>query len=133
MDRIFVDTGAWYAFFNRSDPDHDTVSGLLEEWKGRLLTTEYIFDEIVTLVRIRIGHPEACRVGTALRAGTVASLVDVTPADIESAWKRFIRHSDKVYSFTDCTSFSVMDRLKIKIAAAVDSDFSRAGYTALPG
>ena len=133
MDRIFVDTGAWYACFNRSDPDHGAVSRLLGEWKGRLLTTEYIFDEIVTLVRIRIGHPEACRVGMTLHAGAIASLVDVTPADIESAWKRFVRHSDKVYSFTDCTSFAVMDRLKIRIAAAVDSDFSRAGYTAVPG
>jgi predicted nucleic acid-binding protein len=133
MDRIFVDTGAWYAYFNMSDPDHDAVTHLLGEWKGRLLTTEYIFDEVVTLVRIRIGHAQACRVGEALRGGAVARLVDVTSADIESAWTRFIRNTDKTYSFTDCTSFVIMDRLGLKIAAAVDADFSRAGYTAIPG
>ncbi len=133
MDRVFVDTGAWYAYFNCSDPDHAAVSRLLNEWKGRLLTTEYVFDEIVTLVRIRVGHAEACRVGETIRRGTVAMLVDVTSADVESAWRRFVRHTDKVYSFTDCTSFAVMDRLKLGIAAAVDSDFARAGYTAIPG
>jgi len=133
MDSIFVDTGAWYAYFNGSDPDHAAVTHLFGEWKGRLLTTEYIFDEVVTLVRIRVGHAQACRVGEALRGGAVVRLIDVTPADIRSAWQRFVRHTDKVYSFTDCTSFAVMDRLGLKIAAAVGADFSRAGYTAIPG
>ena len=29
MERLFVDTGAWYAFFNRADPDHASVAEVL--------------------------------------------------------------------------------------------------------
>jgi len=40
MDRLFVDTSAWYAFFNRKDPAHQNVGQALEAWAGRLLFTD---------------------------------------------------------------------------------------------
>jgi predicted nucleic acid-binding protein len=49
MDRLFVDTGAWFAYFNAVDPDHDAVATVPEEWESRLLTTDYVFDELMTL------------------------------------------------------------------------------------
>ncbi len=50
MEQIFVDTGAWFAFFNRGDPDHETVADDQGDWEGRLLTSDYVFDELVTLI-----------------------------------------------------------------------------------
>ena len=44
MDRLFVDTGAWYAFFDARDPDHTAVAEALHAWEGRLVTTDYVFD-----------------------------------------------------------------------------------------
>ena len=132
MDRILVDTGGWFAHFNAVDPDHSAVNRVLMAWEGRLLTSDYIFDELVTLVRYRVGHPEACRVGDVLRSGDLAKWVDVEPPDRDRAWRLFVRNRDKAYSFTDCTSFAIMDRLGIAAAVAVDADFRRAGYRVLP-
>ncbi len=59
-------------------------------------------------------------------------LIDVSADDINRSWGHFVRRSDKEYSFTDCTSFAVMKRLKIGVAIAVDADFRRAGFVVLP-
>ncbi len=132
MERLFVDTSAWYALANAKAPRHEEVRRALGEWEGRLCTTDYVFDELVTLVRYRIGHAPAVTVGEALRDGDTCLLVTVEPHDIHAAWEQFAREADQRYSFTDCTSFAVMRRLKLATAAAFDEDFARAGFAVVP-
>ncbi len=132
MNRLFVDTSAWYAFFDAKDPSHSQVSALLREWAGRILTTDYVFDEIITLVRYRAGHALAVRTGEALRQGGSCLIATAEPCDLEEAWVVFKREASQKLSFTDCVSFAVMRRLKLSLAAALDDDFRRAGFTALP-
>lgn len=132
MNRLFVDTSAWYAFFDAKDSAHHEVAALLKEWAGRLVTTDYVFDEIVTLVRYRASHALAVRVGAALRAEGSCLLVTAEANDLEGAWELFVREGHQKLSFTDCVSFAVMRRLKLTAAAALDEDFRRAGFTALP-
>lgn len=133
MDRLFVDTSAWYAFFNRKDPAHQNVGKALEAWAGRLLFTDYVFDEIVTLIRSRLGSAKSVEIGRPLRSGGVAVLVRVELADFQAAWNQFSREVDKGYSFTDCTSFAVMRRLGVQRAAATDEHFRQAGFEVLGG
>jgi predicted nucleic acid-binding protein len=132
MDRLFVDTSAWYSLANAKAPRHAEVKKTLAAWEGRLCTTDYVFDELVTLVRYRVGHEPAVTVGEVLRGGDVCLLVAVEPEDVHAAWKRFVREADQRYSFTDCTSFAVMRRLKLTTAAALDDDFARAGFVVVP-
>ena len=132
MNRAFVDTGAWFAFFVAGDPDHQAVYQAFEQWKGRMLTSEYVFDELVTLLLYRTGHKNAVRAGNALRSGTIAEMVMVQFPDIEHAWRQLCRETDKHYSFTDCTSFAVMRQLGIDTAIAVDEHFLQAGFIVLP-
>ncbi|MGA9750191.1 MAG: PIN domain-containing protein [Acidobacteriota bacterium] len=132
MERLFVDTSAWYALANGKARRHAEVKKTLAAWEGRLCTTDYIFDELVTLVRYRVGHKPAVTVGEALREGGVCLLVAVEPQDIHAAWEHFAREADQRYSFTDCTSFAVMRRLKLTTAAALDEDFARAGFVVVP-
>ena len=132
MKRLFVDTGAWFAFFNEADPDHSSVSEVLMEWEGNLVTSDYVFDEIITLLRYRVSHKIACSTGKALREGGIAVLLTVDHSDMEEAWRRFVVEDDKRYSFTDCVSFALMGRMRLDTAVAVDADFRRAGFTVLP-
>ncbi len=132
MRKAFVDTGAWFSFFVAADPDHQPVATAFEQWNGRLLTTEYVFDELVTLLLYRTGHQNSVRAGSALRSGAIAEMLVVQAMDIENAWRRMSRESDKRYSFTDCTSFAVMQRLNIDTAIAVDDHFRQAGFSVLP-
>lgn len=132
MERLFVDTGAWFAYFVAGDPDHAAVAEGINSFGGRLLTTDYVFDELVTLIRIRTRSGREIDIGEQLRLGGVAVLETVTLDDFEAAWRFFVQHSDKGYSFTDCTSFAVMRRLGIDLAAAVDPHFRQAGFRVIP-
>jgi len=42
------------------------------------------------------------------------------------------RHHDKRYSLTDCISFVVMKRMKLKTALAFDQHFVQAGFERIP-
>ncbi len=132
MPDLFVDTSAWFAFFDRKSRAHDAVADLLSAWTGRLIVTDYVVDELLTLVRVRAGHWASVRVGEALIGGGEATVVTVEPRDFQAAWDLFREHSDKDYSFTDCTSFVVMRRLGIEKAAALDQHFRQAGFEVFP-
>ncbi|MEM7481050.1 MAG: PIN domain-containing protein [Acidobacteriota bacterium] len=132
MQRLFVDTSVWFAYVNRRDPDHASVCELIRSFEGRLMTSNYVFDETVTLCRMRLGHPIGQRVGTVLRDPSSVEQIRLTVADEMAAWILFKERSDKHYSFTDCTSFVLLRRLRLVRVAALDADFRREGFTLLP-
>ena len=132
MKRVFVDTGAWYALIDAKDPDHCAVAACLAQHGGRLATSNFVFDETVTLLRYRLGHRTARTFGDALLAGGIAPVLRLTPADEARAWEIFARYRDKGFSFTDCTSFALMKSLGIASAVALDEDFRAFGILCLP-
>src|SRR2546427_8482755 len=52
--------------------------------------------------------------------------------DETSAWRIFKTHRDKTYSFTDCTSFALMEKNVIKNAFAYDRHFANTDSTSFP-
>jgi len=132
VERVFVDTGAWFAYINASDPDHRRVRAVLDTPPGRLATTNYVFDETVTLTQARLGHHRAVIVGRTLRDPALVEVIHVSPPDEGVAWVLFERRPDKSYSFTDCTSFVVMRRHRMERAVSLDAHFSQEGFVVLP-
>ena len=128
MKRAFVDTSAWYGFVRKDDPDHAIVKKSLKVWESRLVTTNFVLDETLTLVRSRLGHALAAQVGEVLKNPTVVDLARVTPEDEENAWNLFIKHKDQDFSYTDCTSFSVMRRLALETVITSDHHFLQVGF-----
>ena len=131
-DYVFVDTGAWFAYINASDPDHQSVRQFLDKYPGRLVTSTYVFDETVTLTQARLGHRKALAVGRTLLDPTIVETIHVTPSDEKAAWNLFEKRPDKSYSLTDCTSFVVMRKQKIGKAATLDDHFSQEGFGVVP-
>ena len=129
---IFVDTSGWYALVDAGDRDHDRATYWFKQNRCPLITTDYIFDEILTLVRTSLGHGEAVKFAEKLLVSRLAQLISVTEDDKERAWEVFQSYDDKVLSFTDCTSFAVMERLGIDTALTVDHDFRALGYIMVP-
>ena len=132
MKRVFVDTSAWFSLARKDDPDHPILRRAVEQWQGRLVTSNFVLDEAVTLVRMRGGHAVACRLGESLRDPACVDLVPVTAEDEDAAWSWFVRHKDKAYSYTDCTSFVLMHRLHIPAIISTDQHFRHAGFEVLP-
>jgi predicted nucleic acid-binding protein len=131
VKRVFVDTSGWYAYARADDPAHAPVRDALERWEGRLVTTDFVFDETVTLARARLGAAAAVRLGDALLDPGVADLVRLLPEDFDDAWDLFKKSRDKSWSFTDCASFAVMRRLRLRSAVATDRHFRQAGFEVL--
>jgi predicted nucleic acid-binding protein len=133
VKRVYVDTSGWYAYARKDDPAHEGARAALERWEGRLVTTDYVFDETVTLARLRLGPAAAAKIGETLLDSSVVELVRLMPEDFEDAWELFKKAKGKAWSFTDCASFAVMRRLRLNAAVTTDRHFRQAGFDALPG
>jgi predicted nucleic acid-binding protein len=131
MRRAFVDTSAWFAAACASDPDHARVSAALTR-EQRLVTSNFVLDETVTLCAAKLGHSVARRVGALLLDTDEVDLVRLTASDELKAWQLMLDRADKRYSFTDCTSFVLMRRLGIEVAIALDEHFRQEGFEVLP-
>jgi predicted nucleic acid-binding protein len=101
---IFADTGAWMAWTVRTDQHHAAADDWLRRNREPLLTTDYIVDETLTLLRARKQHRQARAWGRAAFAGNLARIYYLTADDIFAGWRVFEHFSDKEWSFTDCTS-----------------------------
>lgn len=127
---IFVDTSAFLAIENRRDADHakalksrDTLLKAAET----LITSDYVLDESYTIIRQRAGHAIAVQFGDDLRTSRLLRIEYVTPEIIEKAWRIFKKFADHDFSFTDCTSFILMERLRIGTAFTLDNHFREYG------
>jgi predicted nucleic acid-binding protein len=120
---IFVDTGAWYASVVRNDRHHASAAGWIAANRQTLVTTDYVIAETVTLLRARGERRFAIQVGER-RGARVHFLAE---DELLLAWNVFRRFTDKDWSFTDCTSKVVMERLGITTAFAFDQHFRQFG------
>ena len=124
---IFVDTGAWFAASVPTDPDHAAASRWLAGNTESLLTTNYIVDETLTLLRARGERTRALLLGESFFNDRLAEVYTLDESDIALAWEVFRRFDDKDWSFTDCTSKVVIERLGIRQAFAFDRHFKQFG------
>ena len=124
---IFVDSGAWFAAAAVNDPDHARAVKWLDENRESLLTTDFVLDEVVTLLRRHRQYRRAVDVARSLLDEEYAALHFVEPVDVEQAVEIVEKFSDKDWSFTDCTSKVVMARLRAAQAFSFDHHFRQFG------
>jgi predicted nucleic acid-binding protein len=135
MKFLFVDTAGWMACADEADPFHREAVKARDAWLeagGGLLTTDYVADETLTLIRLRLGL-DAAEAWWRLVDGSSRlrwEFVTLTRADKARAF--FFRYRDKDFSFTDCTSFTVMRELRLREALTTDHHFAQAGFTLKP-
>jgi uncharacterized protein len=126
-DLVFVDTGAWFAAVVPWDANHSAASAWLGQNQQPLVTTDYVVDETLTLLRARGETQRALDLGRALFSGHLASIHYLTAEEIRAAWEVFQRFGDKDWSFTDCTSRVIIERLGCTRALAFDEHFRQFG------
>lgn len=109
----------------------DPLAGMIKSLP-LLVTTSYVFDEVVTFFNSRNRHTKSVEIGKLLLESPSIKLVHIDQHLFDEAWRYFVRHSDKSYSFTDCASFVVMRRLRIRTALTFDKHFAQAGFEQRP-
>ncbi len=135
MNSFFLDTSYIIALELKSDQYHNDAK---QHWqsiisiKPKLVTTSYIFDEIVTFFNSRNFHAKAVEIGQRILYDSNLQFIQVDEYRFNRAWEYFKQHNDKSYSLTDCISFIVMKQLGISIALTFDNHFIQAGFQKLP-
>ncbi len=135
MKTLFVDTAGWMACADADDPAHAAATSARDAWieqGGGFVTTDYIADETLTLVRLRLGHAAAEAWWRQVDASPRVRWETVTPDRAEKARGLFFRYHDKEFSFTDCTSFVVMRELRLREALTTDHHFAQMGFALKP-
>lgn len=128
----FVDTSAWVALIDQTDQHHKVADEFYHHFKQPFLTTNFIINETITLLRNKLSHELAAEAAHGLYGEKVAKLIRITTETERDALKLFEKYNDKTFSFTDCTSFVVMQNMDIKQAFTFDKHFQQMGFTKVP-
>lgn len=131
---VFIDAGVLVAAYNTRDQNHkkanDFIMSAIKGQYGTPYTSDYVFDEAVTLMLARTKKPEFALglgefiLGNASRGiRSFAQLLRVDEDVFEDAWAVFGKYVAKGLSFTDCTTVSLMNRAKIGVLLSFDHGF----------
>jgi len=129
--RLFVDTAGWMSCADRNDPAHAKCVAVRDAQLRAglsLVATDYVLDETLTLLRLRLGLGAARDWWGRVSQSPRVAFVDVDADLRDQAFEWFFRYEDKEFSFTDCTSFAFMRREKIREALTTDRHFLQAGF-----
>jgi hypothetical protein len=132
---LFVDTAGWMACADAADRAHARARMARDaalEGGSVLVTTDYVVDETLTLIRLRLGLAAAEAWWTQVDGSSRVRWEWIDPARAEKARAVFFRQRDKAYSFTDCTSLVVMRELRLREALTTDRHFRQMGFQVLP-
>jgi len=135
MKGVFADTAGWMACADGADPAHRATVIVRDAWLkagGVFVTTDYIADETLTLIRMRLGPAAAEAWWRQVDDSTRVRWETITAARAEKARSLFFRYADKNFSFTDCTSFVVMRELRLQEALTTDHHFAQMGFVVKP-
>ncbi len=133
--RIFVDTGAWIAIADKNDQYAKIATKFYTDLvlqRSNLFTSNLVLVETFNLLSRTIGSKGTTKFGDALKTNVFLTVESITLVDWERGWKIFGKYDDKDFSFTDCTSFALMERLKVKSAFAFDVHFRQYGFSVFP-
>lgn len=129
---VFVDTGVFYAHHDTDANRHDAavaaLDDLLDGAFGQPYTSDYVFDETVTLTRVRTGSFDAADTIASRILGEgpfpdVFELVDIGPDVRSRALETFRRYDDHDLSFTDAATVAICETREIDTVLSFDDDF----------
>ena len=134
-NKIFVDTGAWFAIADESDQYHNQAVGIypgLFKDNCHLTTTNLVIAETHILIRRTMGHQPAMtflrNIGASPRVGKIYS--DQTLE--QDAQNILGKYQDQDFSYTDAVSFATMKQHGIDRAFSFDQHFITAGFAIIP-
>ena len=135
MHSAFLDSGYLVSLVLERDQYHAVA---VRHWQNvsrddvDIVTTSLVLVEAVTFLNARGYHSRAVSMGNMLMKQLDIRMIHVDEDLLMDGWDYFQRHSDKIYSLTDCVSFVVMEKYDIYTAYAFDRDFIQAGFIIEP-
>lgn len=125
---VFLDTCVFVAAKLEKDKDHQKAVKILENALkndfGKIYTSDYIFDETVTLLLMRTKTNKIIRdFGNSILSSPNIEIIKIDDNLFEKAWQEFGKYKDKLLSFTDCTTIAIIMEFKIDKIISFDNHF----------
>jgi len=134
MTSVFADTSYWIALLNPRDGLHDKARSASAQFSSaEIITSEMVLVELLNTFSESDSRSRgaAAKLAEVLQATARVRVVPQTPEQFETALQRYKRADDKNWSITDCASFQIMERERIRSAFTHDKHFSQAGFETL--
>ena len=129
--KVFIDTGAFCALTIPKDEHNQKAKSInkqLKNRKGILYTSDYVLDEVYTLLKTRASHTTSVKFMDELQKISII-ILRITQGIEESAKAIFRQFEDRKLSFTDCSSFALINNCGIDAVFAFDEHFRYHPYT----
>jgi len=124
---VFIDTGAFMAYRNKKDVYHSEADDLLRRALqmefGSIFTTDFIYDETLTLAMVRTGNKNVAKDISDVMLSPRIEMIIIDDIILDKARELFFRLFDKGISFTDATTMAVMQQENIGKIITFDSHF----------
>lgn len=136
MKGLFVDTAGWVACADSADPAHVRCCAARDaalEAGQALVTSDFVVDETLTLIRLRLGLDAAEAWWQQVDRSPRLRWERIDSDRFEKARHLLFRYRDKGFSFTDCTSFVIMREVRLTHAITTDRHFHQMGFQVIPG
>jgi predicted nucleic acid-binding protein len=131
MRETFADSFFFFALLDDRDLKNAEANAFIEDFDGRLFTTEWVLTEVAdgfAISRDRLRFLEFYRM---LCEDPSVSIVESDPGLFRDGMQLYSKRADKDWSLTDCISFTVMKRRALTEALTGDHHFEQAGFKAL--
>ena len=125
---IFVDTGAFFALYYARDQHRAAAAATWPTLSKPLFTSNHVLDELASLLSRNIGYSVAVDRLSDIYASPTFEILRTTADDEKQALKRMRKFADQSVSFTDCLSFTLMNRERLRTAFTFDRHFKTAGF-----
>lgn len=129
----FLDSSGTLALVDANEVHHEAALAIQKRLvieHTRLVATNFILDETYTLLLSRLGYLHALHFLDSARKSPLR-IVRVKSSDEERAEQILRQYQDKIFSYTDATSFAVMERLRSRAVFSFDRDFPQYGFSLL--
>lgn len=130
---VLVDTNVIVAFIVKSDIFHDKAVGLLERLKsnefGGLYITDFVFDEVLTLIWIRTKRKDVVEKAFNLmnpNSGIFQMIITLESHLIPSfeTWMKYAEYPKRPLSYTDASLLVIANEYHIGHIATFDGEFN---------
>lgn len=131
---ILLDTSALIALSDRRDRNHKRAVEFFREAvrKTRFVLPKHVLVEYIDGVTKRIGKEKAVEELENILNSKLIILEFEKKKDWEKAIEYFKKYNDKKIDLTDCLSFAIMERLKLREVFTFDNDFRIHGFKTVP-
>jgi predicted nucleic acid-binding protein len=131
---VFADAGYWIALLNPRNNLHAKARDVsLSLGEFRIVTSEMVLTEVLNAFASRgeLLRRAVCSLIESIRRDMTSEIVAMSDTGFDEGLELYEQRAGKTWGMTDCTSFVIMKRHKIKVALSGDRDFRQAGFKAL--